>query len=489
MAKSLKAPFPLQNVDSSCLPPKMVKYVTEFFMNFLFDEEEFIYQATRPHDKKSWAQKRVVGFHEKLKDKGWLELWCLALMVHGVEPNVMIKDGHYEGGYISVGSTALDMNLPETAFWHADAKLLQLLDSSATKLMHHAIAGFTAPKSKRFTFVHEMQIRALLALAINQNSEKLPELVESATSAPMTDRALAETFALYGTPTVQILTVAGLQLTGWKHALEAEGNRLSRGFMSDFISCLVNCADYWILSGTPVTEAVSEVQRRLECLVPLLLPGRKPDAYKAHIRNQVGRLLARHPDAWGCFGFKVSELLGPSMLDHPHSRRDENAYNDVLEGFLSGRTGKDFQKFGIKKFSKSHPDIREPINVVRTGSRSSAWSSPDGNYDSVAPLLNLLKTYDIWHHVLTGTTSVEVLTEDNCLKILMEFLETGSQHSKDGSMRAIERFPGLVDVVLPTITTKTQAKRIASIHLVTAAQLATFSVELRGAIFHTSLGL
>ncbi|MNR53280.1 hypothetical protein D3C85_1732690 [compost metagenome] len=56
-------------------------------------------------------------------------------------------------------------------------------------------------------------------------------------------------------------------------------------------------------------------------------------------------------------------------------------------------------------------------------------------------------------------------------------------------MRAIERFPGLVDTVLPKITTKSQAKRMASIHLMTAAQLATFSLELRGAIFHTSLGL
>ena len=489
MTKSNKALFPLENVDASWLPTKMVNYVAEYFQDYMFDQDEFIHHATSPHVQQSTRQRHVVDFHQKLKDKGWLELWCLALMMHGLEPDVMIKDMYYEGGYISIGTTALDILLPETTFWHTDAKLIQLLDSNASKLMEHSIAGFTAPKSNRFTFVHEMQIRALLALAINQNSEKLPELVEAATSAPMTDRALAETFALYGTPTVQILTVAGLQLLGWKQALEAEGNRLSRGFMSDFISCLVNCADYWILSGMPVTEAVSEVQRRLECLVPLLLPGRKPDAYKAHIRNQVGRLLSRHPDAWGCFGFKVGELLGPSMLDHPHSRRDDNAYSDVLEGFLSGRTGKDFQKFGIRKFSKSHPEIRDPINVVRTGSRSSAWSSPDGKYDSVAPLINLLKTHDIWHHVLTGTTSVEVLTEDNCLKILMEFLETGSQHGKDGSMRAIERFPGLVDVVLPTITTKTQAKRMASIHLMTAAQLATFSIELRGAIFHTSLGL
>lgn len=489
MAKPLQPPFPLENVDASWLPPKMVKYVSEYFKNFMFDDEEFLYHATCPHVKKSWAQQRVVELHEKLKDKGWLELWCLSLMIHGLEPDVMIKDGHYESGYISIGTTALDMILPETSFWHADAKLLQLLDSNSTKLMHHAIAGFSAPRSRKLSFEHETQIRALLALAINQNSETLPELVEAATAPPMTNRALAEAFALSGTPTVQILTVAGMQLIGWKQALQGEGTRLSRGFMSDFVSCLVNCAYYWILAGTPVNDAVSEVQRRLECLVPLLFPGRKTDAHKAQIRNLMGRLLARHPDAWGCFGFKVSELLGPSVLDHPVSRRDENAYTDVLEGFLSGRTGKDFQKFGIKQFSKSHPEIREPINVVRTGSRSSAWSSPDGKYDSVAPLLNLMKDHDMYHPVLKGTTSVEFLTEDNCLKILVEFLETGSQHSKDGTMRAIERFPGLVDAVLPTITTKSQAKRMASIHLMTAAQLATFPLELRGAIFHTSLGL
>ena len=489
MTKLLKPPFPLENVDASWLPPKMVKYVAEYFKNFMFDEEEFLYHATSPHVKKSWAQKRVVEMHQKLKEKGWLELWCLSLMAYGLDPDVMIKDGHYESGYISVGTTALDAMLPETAFLHSNAKLLELLDTNATKLIQHAIAGFSAPRSQKLSFEHETQIRALLALAINHKSENLSELVEAATAPPMTTKAVAEAFALYGSPSLQILTVAGIQLTEWKHALKGEGTRLSRGFMSDFISCLVNCAYYWILAGTPVTDAVSEVQRRLECLVPLLFPGRKPDAYKAHIRNQLGRLLARHPDAWGCFGFKASELLGPSVLDHLESRRDENAYTDVLEGFLSGRTGKDFQKFGIKQFSKSHPEIREPINVVRTGSRSSAWSSPDGKYDSVAPLLNLMKDHDMYHPVLKGTTSVDILTEGNCLKILMEFLETGSQHSKDGSMRAIERFPGLVDTVLPKITTKSQAKRMASIHLMTAAQLATFSLELRGAIFHTSLGL
>jgi hypothetical protein len=489
MAKAKTPPFPLENVDASWLPPKMVKYVAEYFRNFMFDEDEFLYHATSPHVKNSSGQKRVAQLHQKLNEKGWLELWCLSLMAYGLEPDVMIKEGHYESGYISVGTTALDMILPETAFWHADAKLLQLLEANSTNLMDHAIAGLSAPRSNKFCFEHEMQIRALLALAINQNSEKLPELVEAITAPPVTSSALAEAFALFGTPSVQTLTVAGLQLIGWRQALQGEGNRLSRGFMSDFVSCLVNCAYYWILAGTPVTHAVSEVQRRLECLVPLLFPGRKPNAYKAQIRNLVGRLLARHPDAWGCFGFTVSELLGPSVLDHMDSR-DENAYTDVLEGFLSGRrTGKDFQKFGIKQFSKSHPEIREPINVVRTGSRSSAWSSPDGKYDSVAPLLNLMKDHDMYHPVLKGTTSVEILTEVNCLKILMEFLETGSQHSKDGSMRAIERFPGLIDTVLPKVTTKSHAKRIASIHLMTAAQLATFSLELRGAIFHTSLGL
>lgn len=489
MAKAKTPPFPLENVDASWLPPKMVKYVAEYFRNFMFDEDEFLYHATSPHVKYSSGQKRVAQLHQKLKEKGWLELWCLSLMAYGVEPDVMIKEGHYESGYISVGTTALDMILPETAFWHSDAKLLQLLMANSTNLIDHAIAGLSAPRSNKFCFEHERRIRALLALAINQDSVKLPELVEAINSPPMTSSALAEAFALYGTPPVQTLTVAGLQLIGWKQALQGEGNRLSRGFMSDFVDCLVNCGYYWILAGTPVTQAVSEVQRRLECLVPLMFPGRKPIAYKAQIRNLVGRLLARHPDAWGCFGFKVSELLGPSVFDHMDCL-NEDAYTDVLEGFLSGRrTGKDFQKFGIKQFSKSHPEIREPINVVRTGSRSSAWSSPDGRYDSVAPLLNLMKDHDMYHPALKGTTSVEILSEVNCLKILMEFLETGSQHSKDGSMRAIERFPGLIDTVLPKVTTKSQAKRIASIHLMTAAQLATFSLELRGAIFHTSLGL
>jgi hypothetical protein len=478
--------WPFNRVEPTSVGPGLRRFITKFFAqhDLLFEDYRRINDAK--FNRRSKAQSVLAEFHAKLQTRLGFGIFALAMVNEGIDPGSCVHDRHYGEGLVWLLPSILDMDLPSVVLTNPGSDVVCLIQPYSTELHQLAITWLDSPPdSRQFSFQHERYTRVLRSLAYTQGATNL-----LSTPREGLDEACVATFALGGLPSVQTLAAGAQSVMSFKAVIKGREKTISRGYELDYVMSLVNTCYYWILTGADVVTSTQELKRRLDVILPILFPSIAPTLHAVQVRNLLGHVLVHYPQCWPAFNFEAKELLGPSILElHEHWHNDDCHFAGVFDGFLSRSSGVDAQKAATKTVLKKHPELRDPLNVCRPGSRSSVWSAMDGDYTAAASLLNELAEKDIYHHVLKGTVSIDLMSEDNSLKAVMTYLAGGGNANADGAKAALVQYPTLIDRVLPTLSNKKPTERLASICSLTPAQIATLPLVLRGVVFSIDLGL
>jgi hypothetical protein len=373
---------------------------------------------------------------------------------------------------------------------YPECKIVSILQPCAIELHRHAVVQLdNLPDSTKFSFEHERHLYVLRSLTYTQGDQDcLKDLL--ATPREGLDKACVETFALAGLPSADTLVAGAATVMTYKELIKSRDIRVSRGFEHDFVMCLVNASYFWMLSGADVMQTTLELQRRLGVILPVLFPSLEAKLHDIQIRNLIGHVLVHYPDCWPAFAFEAKELLGPSILEQKEQwSKEDCSFAGLFDGFISKRFGVDVHKAVTKKLIKTHPELLDSLNVQRLGSRTTAWSSKVTDYSAASTVLNQLGDTGFYHPAMQGTTSIDLMSEDNCFKSVMNFLQTGGNANAAGAKAALENHPTLINRVLPTLINKKPTERLAGIYSLSPAQIESLPLVLRGVVFSIDLGL
>ena len=487
---SNNAYWPFQKSGSKSVGQSLYRYVSRFFAERDIQLDDYQRINAQPFNENSKAQYALSEFHRKLEIRLGFELFALGLVNEGFDPATILHDRHYDVGIVQLLPAILNMELPYVTAVNPGSDVISLLQPHASKLHRMAVKQLdNPPVSNRFSFPHKRHLRVLRSLAYTKNPDaSAKNLLTKARDG--LDEASIATFALAGHPSTDTLLAGAQTVMDFRAKIQSGEQSVSRDFELDFVMCLVNTSYYWILTGTDVASATKELQRRLAVILPALYPAFEPAFHGVQSRNLMGFLLAYHPEHWSTFGFEAKELLGPSIIDLKESWENETYhFAGVFDGFLSRDFGVDVQKVITKPLLNKHPELRDPTNACRQGSRSSVWSALNDDYTAAADVLNQLADMGVWHRALRGTVTIDLMSEDNCFKAVTKYLEDGGKENTEGAKAALERFPSLIDRVLPTLINKKPTERLASIYRLSPAQIASLPLTLMGVVFSLDLGL
>lgn len=490
MSSNYPVYWPFEHLDPYSFDIGLARHVSKFFAKYDFSLEDYRRINAAPFSKYSKPQQALADFHEKLEPRLGFGLFALALVRTGFDPSTHVHDRHYLQGTVELLPEILEMDLSHVLMLHPGCDIVCLLQPCAIELHRQAVKRLdNLPDSTKFSFEHERHLAVLRSLTYTQgNQDCLKDLL--ATTRDGLDKASVETFALDGQPSADTLVTGAATVMAFKGLIKSRDRKVSRGFEHDFVMCLVNASYFWTLTGADVVQTTVELQRRLSVILPVLFPNLDTKHHALQIRNFIGHVLAHHPECWPAFQFESKELLGASIIENQQLwDTEESSFSGVFTGFISKQFGVDVHKAVIKKMIKEHPDLLDSRNVQRMGSRTTVWSTKVADYSAASTLLNQLGDTDFVHPAMNGTLTIDLMSEDNCFKTVINFLETGGNANAEAAKAALEKYPTLIDRVLQALINKKPTARLTSIYKLSHAQIASLPLPLRGVVFSIDLGL
>jgi hypothetical protein len=468
----------------------LAKHVSKFFAKYDFSLEDYRRINGAPFSKNSRLQQALADFHEKLEPRLGFGLFALALVRSGFDPHTFVHDRHYDDGTVQLLPTILDMDLPHVVMLNPGCDIASVLQPCALELHRQAVKQLdNPPKPRKMSFNHERYLRVLRSLTYTSGDQQCTDDL-LATHREGLNRACVEVFSLDGQPSVDTLMAGAQSVMAFKALLKSQDFRVSKGYEYDFAMCLVNACYFWTLTGADVVQTTCELQRRLGVILPVLFQNLDTKLYDVQIRNLIGHVLVHYPQHWPAFNFEAKELLGPSILEYQAQwNQEESSFAGLFDGFVSRRFGIDVQKAATKTLIKAYPELLDPLNVQRFGSRTTVWSKKVPDYKAASSVLNELASRDFYHHAMLGTVTIDLMSEDNCFKNVMTFLNDGGNANADRAKAALTQYPTLIDRILPTLINKKPTERLAGICSLSPSQIATLPLILRGVVFSIDLGL
>ncbi|WP_274644990.1 hypothetical protein [Pseudomonas serbica] len=482
--------WPFEHLDPKSFDMGLAKHVSKFFEKYDFSLEDYRRINAAPFNKYSKLQQALADFHEKLQPRLGFGLFALALVRSGFDPSAHVHDRHYLEGTVQLLPTILEMDLAHVLMLHPGCKIVSILQPCAIELHRHAVKRLdNLPDSTKFSFEHERHLHVLRSLTYTQGVQDcLGDLLS--TTREGLDRECAETFALNGLPSAATLVAGAKTVMTFKALIKSRDRSVSRDFEHDFVMSLVNASYFWTLAGGDVVQTTLELERRLAVILPVLFPNLDAKIHALQIRNFIGHVLVHYPDCWPAFHFEAKELLGPPILEYQaHWNKEESSFAGLFDGYVSRRFGIDVQKAVTKTLIKAFPALLDPLNVQRFGSRTTVWSNNVPDYKAASSVLNELASIDFYHHAMQGTVTIDLMSEDNCYKNVMTFLDDGGNANADRAKAALTQYPTLIDRILPTLINKKPTERLASICSLSPAQIESLPLVLRGVVFSIELGL
>lgn len=277
----------------------------------------------------------------------------------------------------------------------------------------------------------------------------------------------------------------------WEAAERAKSQHsLASSWRSEIIRAMTNRYAYlWHLQG----HSVESIVAYLRSVLPALLESCHPTLTSALASNitdvRVAHFLSAFPEHWGMPGFEIGHLLGVPYSSFAGNNDFDLSY--LAEGVIH-REGCDFDLQGpiIKRLHSIDPAICSAEYVDRLGTRQLAWTERVIDWLPAAQKLNRMLQDNLWHPALHGLSNVELLDgEASAAAALGAYLADGGTGNGKRAAHLIERYPQVVNAVLPELTKRKEIQRLTSILSLSRAQMQQLPMRLRDVVFASDLGL
>jgi hypothetical protein len=111
------------------------------------------------------------------------------------------------------------------------------------------------------------------------------------------------------------------------------------------------------------------------------------------------------------------------------------------------------------------------------------------DFSLAADEINFMMKNDLWHPALEGDRVANLFGEPAAFAAIMTYIKAGGAANLKRAKSSLSQFPQVIGRVLPTVTKRSEAGRLATLTTLSKEQIETLPEHLYETILLTDLGL
>jgi hypothetical protein len=223
-----------------------------------------------------------------------------------------------------------------------------------------------------------------------------------------------------------------------------------------------------------------------------------PEEFAANVRMLQMRLLWNHPEHWGRFGLVPADMLGVdcsfALLKKPEDGSQPATSSAMMAFWREGLipkdgTGETFGKTALGALGEKHGLFDPKYILRRLGTSNALWFSKVKDFTPAIKEINFMMTHGEWHYALEKDRLSHLFGEHAALRAIQTYFNKGGNANKARAATSLEKYPQLLDQVLPIVSKSSQVPRLSALATLTPEQIMRLPEKLHAPLLAADLGL
>lgn len=220
--------------------------------------------------------------------------------------------------------------------------------------------------------------------------------------------------------------------------------------------------------------------------------------FSANIRVLLMNVLWNFPEHWQAFGLTAGDMLGVDCTFRilktsapGESYRESEALRSFWRCGLIQKdgTGETYAKVALNALGKKHGLFDPRLILRKWGSCNPTWFKAVGDFAPALDEINFMMRNDAWHYALENNRLSHLFEEPSALQAIRAYLSKGGNANRARAATSLEKYPQLLDQILPSITKASQIPRLSALITLTPEQIMRLPEKLHAHLLAADLGI